>query len=107
MLSLSLVCSLSGATFAEESVKDCHAYATSDTMRLAYYDNQTGFAVKTEDQTSTEEVVEATPPSKPTKWSVRSTTSALDDTTNVALFLSSKDTIRGRFGDAGHMWVYI
>lgn len=80
---------------------DCHMF-TSDTVRLGCYDKATGFSaeVTSEPEDASDEKPK---PKVPSKWSVSTKKSDLDDSTNVYLALTSDDYIRGRFGESGPM----
>ena len=92
VLLLSLSSFIANPVAAQE---DCKTIV-SDDARLACYDLQ--FGVK---ENSTEAVVDAG------RWSVRTETSKMTDTTNVFLRLDSNETIAGRFGGPGNgaLWL--
>lgn len=47
------------------------------------------------------------PQTPPSKWTVRTETSPIDDSSNVFLRLESDDMIRSRFGSPGHMVLHL
>jgi type VI secretion system protein VasI len=95
--------------FAEAyDVEACHQFS-SDIARLGCYDKATSFGVPAEGQEAevAVESTESAPPKIESKWVVRSETSPLDDSTNVALRLESNGNIRSRYGAPGPMSLHI
>ncbi len=102
-----LTCSMT-ASASESDPATCHMFVSSDQTRLLCYDKATGFGKNSVSEIDTEDSeAETKTPLVVSKWVVETKISEIDDSTNVYMHLTSDDEIRGRFGSAGPMEMFI